>query len=157
MKKKRILSNDPRNVRQRDYRARNKAKTYATQRRYVKRNEEAVRAYHADYYERHRSEIMARVSAYQKANPDKASTHTARQRRATPRWANRFFIDEIYALARQRTRLRTGNHRWVVDHRIPLRGETVSGLHVHTNLRVIPALDNARKRNRLASQPVITW
>jgi hypothetical protein len=35
-----------------------------------------------------------------------------------------------------------------VDHELPLRGRRVSGLHVHTNLRVLPAEDNFRKGNR---------
>ena len=35
-----------------------------------------------------------------------------------------------------------------MDHIIPLRGVWVSGLHVPENLRVIPAAENARKKNR---------
>jgi hypothetical protein len=34
-----------------------------------------------------------------------------------------------------------------VDHIVPLLGKRVSGLHVHDNLRVIPAMANMRKRN----------
>lgn len=36
-----------------------------------------------------------------------------------------------------------------VDHIVPLQGDHVSGLHVESNLQVIPATDNIRKRNKV--------
>lgn len=36
---------------------------------------------------------------------------------------------------------------WHVDHIIPLNGRLVSGLHIWSNLRVIPAIINLRKNN----------
>lgn len=37
---------------------------------------------------------------------------------------------------------------WHVDHVIPLQGEMVSGLHVATNLQVIPWIANVSKANK---------
>ena len=34
---------------------------------------------------------------------------------------------------------------WHVDHIVPLKGKEASGLHIWSNLQVIPALDNLRK------------
>jgi len=67
---------------------------------------------------------------------------------ATPKWANEFFITEAYHLARLRTKLKTGGvSKWHVDHIVPLKSKLVCGLHVHNNLRVIPAIENLKKRN----------
>jgi hypothetical protein len=37
---------------------------------------------------------------------------------------------------------------WSIDHRIPLKGKTISGLHVWNNLQVIPLSLNKRKHNK---------
>lgn len=70
------------------------------------------------------------------------------EKRATPPWAN---LPAIRALKREARRLtlETGELH-VVDHIIPLIGkmggvQVVSGLHVHYNMRVIPAGPNAQK------------
>lgn len=60
-------------------------------------------------------------------------------------WGNRVAIRSFYREAR-RLSVETGiAHQ--VDHIIPLRGKNVSGLHVETNLRVIPARLNQSKGN----------
>ncbi|MDP3937669.1 MAG: hypothetical protein Q8R92_05985 [Deltaproteobacteria bacterium] len=83
-------------------------------------------------------------------NPEKHAAAAARYRsavtRGAPAWANSFFIEEIYDLARRRTEA-TG-YEWHVDHIVPLRSKTVCGLHVEHNLRVIPKAVNLSKGNR---------
>ena len=64
---------------------------------------------------------------------------------ATPAWANPFFISEIYALARARTK--HTKIQWHVDHIVPLRSKNVCGLHCEHNLRVVPASVNREKNN----------
>lgn len=63
-----------------------------------------------------------------------------------PAWANLDAIKMVYEQAQELTKATGIQHH--VDHIIPLLGKTVSGLHVHEKLQVIPALDNLRKHNR---------
>ena len=45
------------------------------------------------------------------------------------------------------TIIRETGEKYEVDHIVPLRGKTVSGLHVEHNLQVIPMHDNRVKYN----------
>ena len=69
-----------------------------------------------------------------------------RRNQRMPPWANGAAIRAIYAEARRLTRETGIQHH--VDHVIPLQGEFVTGLHVETNLQILPAADNIKKRNR---------
>lgn len=95
---------------------------------------------------------LARARQYKKENAAKVNAIQARRkavkRGATPAWANQFFIDEAYELARLRTEQKTGGvGAWQVDHIVPMKSRLVCGLHVEHNLRVIPAIENLRKKN----------
>ena len=80
-------------------------------------------------------------------------TNLERKRQAsklkrTPAWLTDFdklHIECLYQVAAMRTK--ESGQAWHVDHVIPLQGKTVSGLHVPSNLRVIPATENLRKHN----------
>jgi hypothetical protein len=60
----------------------------------------------------------------------------------TPKWADIGEINKLY----EESRLLGKDYH--VDHEIPLHGDTVSGLHVIDNLKIVPAAVNMRKQNR---------
>lgn len=75
----------------------------------------------------------------------------AQKAKRTPNWLtvdDFWVIDEIYHLAGLRTAVTGVAHH--VDHVIPLRGKSVSGLHVPSNLRVVEWKENLKKGNHYA-------
>jgi len=77
-----------------------------------------------------------------------------KHREATPKWLSRkqrSEIRQLYQIAITMTQ--TTGERYVVDHIIPLQGETVCGLHVPWNLRVITQEENLKKSNKILDMP----
>lgn len=99
----------------------------------------------------HRERELAVNRAYKKNNPSTVARinreRGAAIRRATPAWANKFFISEAYDLAQRRTKVLGAP--WHVDHIVPIQNPLVCGLHVENNLRVIPSAHNLSKGNRV--------
>ena len=86
---------------------------------------------------------------YENNKHRKLETTTARDKRcvlATPTWADRELIKELYSLAKKLTEQTGIPHE--VDHIVPLQGKNVSGLHTQDNLQVITAEENRRKSNK---------
>lgn len=87
---------------------------------------------------------------YDKRNPHVKvaiyNRYRARKLKACPAWANQEKISEIYRQSQEISSMSGIPHD--VDHEIPLQGKYVCGLHVETNLRIIPASENRQKRNK---------
>jgi hypothetical protein len=90
---------------------------------------------------------------YKRDNPEKVRADCVYRRLSkihrTPAWLTMddfWLIEQAYEIAAARTKML--GFSWHVDHVIPLQGRLVSGLHVPTNLQVIPAVENIRKANR---------
>lgn len=72
-------------------------------------------------------------------------------KQATPGWLSkedRDTIDAIYLEARKKSK--EEGIQYSVDHIVPLKGKTVCGLHVPSNLQIMLLSDNARKNNHYA-------
>jgi hypothetical protein len=97
---------------------------------------------------------LARQKEYRKNNRIKLNAKAAYERaakgQATPKWLtkdHKTFIEIQYQMAKLlEDRMGVKYH---VDHIHPLQNESICGLHVPWNLRVIPAVDNIRKGNKL--------
>ena len=143
----------------------NKERACAANKLWARNNTEKKKKIQKAYYERHKDRILveekarrqenieaqrARARKWRRENRAKVCASTrARQaglRTATPDWADRDSILIKYRESQRMTALTGVLHH--VDHKIPLKGENVCGLHVAANLRVILARDNLLKSNK---------
>ena len=100
------------------------------------------RARHGDKIRAKRHQHYCENKSVYVANARKREKHI---KQATPPWANLKAIEAFYVLAAKLTE-ETGI-KYHVDHIYPLKSKIMCGLHVETNLQVIPAKVNLRKSN----------
>jgi len=131
----------------------NKEEYKEKQKEYRIKNAEAISKQKKEYYLRNKERRAEYAKKYADNNPHIINTISAKRRSAkihrTPKWLTKddlWLIKEAYELAVLRTKML--GYSWHVDHIIPLRGKLVSGLHVPTNLQVIPAKENHIKTNK---------
>lgn len=122
------------------------------------------------HYRRNSKSRIALVAEYRDKNPRKAKQwarrsyeknkeaycarsmerHTTKLQRM-PLWLTEQHRKEIRAVYKERDRLAEATGKvFHVDHIVPLRGETVSGLHVPWNLQILTAFDNLSKSNKFS-------
>jgi len=135
-------------------------------------NKDKTKGYVQKWISENKEKRIGIVNSWRKCNPEKVKAMNSRggkkwylnnkpirnainaKRRAsllgqTPIWADFEKIKSVYKEAARITRETGIPHE--VDHITPLRGEFVSGLHIHDNLRVITRSKNRSKKNRMES------
>jgi hypothetical protein len=131
---------------------------------YREKNRDAHKAYMQKWHSENSEQQILYRSEYRKYNSNyfleyrKNNRHklTAKSRKRqialinrTPNWLRHddyWMMEQAYEIAALRTKM--FGFAWHVDHKIPLLGKRVSGLHVPENLQVIPAQDNISKSNK---------
>ena len=131
-KKSREKNKETLKVAKKKYRQENREKFIEWNKKWRENN----RDIHIGWSKKNRGKCNAYFSAYKHS-----------KRNATPKWADKEEIKKIYEAADFMTRYTGILHH--VDHIYPLKGKTVTGLHTHTNLRVIPAKLNQQKSNKI--------
>jgi 5-methylcytosine-specific restriction endonuclease McrA len=136
------------------------------EKRKEKPKSEAAKAAGRRYYEKHKELVVARAAArppeerrkarnkHKEKNPElyKAltSVRKRRHRAATPKWVTKeqkTQMRQMYLEAQRLTKIT--KERYVVDHIVPLINDSVCGLHVPWNLRVMTQEENLKKSNKL--------
>lgn len=117
------------------------------QRNKEQRRKQALQYYYADVQKSREKQRQRQKRNLHVSAANQAKRRSAKLQR-TPAWLSSddmWFIREAYELAQLRTR--QFGFAWHVDHIFPLQGKFVSGLHVPSNLQVIPGRDNIAKNN----------
>ncbi len=129
----------------------------ASQKRYYEANKEKRALNSANWIlanpERRKQIMKEWYDANPHINSFYSSRYRATERNQTPPWADAKKIKNIFKKCYDLNEISDIQHH--VDHIVPLRGKTVCGLHIHQNLRIIPGVENVKKRNRLDESLVI--
>ena len=137
----------------RDWYLRNKELAKERAKAWALANPEKVTKKNKTYKTKNKEKVTGYNKQWWSENKDKRAAYEGKRRAAelqrTPAWdPDAHLIIAKYQLAAMLTQASGIPHH--VDHIIPLQGRNVSGLHVFSNLRVIPGSDNVKKSNKFA-------
>lgn len=136
---------------ERDYKANRVDAEVARRARWYQENKHKKNESSRSWYLQNKDSVAKRSAEWLRSNPVKSRQINARKKaiklRATPSWADSDLVTGMYEAAELFRRV---GIRMEVDHIVPLKGKTVSGLHTHDNLQLMVSKKNAAKNN-------LTW
>ncbi len=137
-------------LRTKEYALANREKVLCRKKRYRESNQLKISAGYNQWLMVNRDKRRAIDNKWGHCNIGKVTAKSRARKLAklnrTPAWANKQEIEQIYIECTRVSRETGIKHH--VDHIIPLRGKTVSGLHVENNLQIITVEENLRKNNK---------
>jgi hypothetical protein len=130
----------------------NPEKRKQIRKRYYDNNSEACRERSSKWARENKDKRREMWQDWYNSNLDYCRDRSAKRRaaknNATPEWLTQEHLSEIKSFYTQaRDCELVSGEKYHVDHIVPLRGETVCGLHVPWNLQVLPADINIAKKN----------
>jgi hypothetical protein len=121
-------------------------------RAWQRNNPDKARAAHRAWAKNNPEKTRKKAETYRAKNPAKitfwAVKAQIKRRKRVPAWLTEndlLDMRAIYVMSRLLTEITQSP--WEVDHILPLQGKEVSGLHVPSNLQILPKDVNRRKRN----------
>lgn len=135
------------------YREKNKESLALAKKEYYQKNKERCNEKTRLDYLNNPDAYKLRAKQWKQENRERHNAncmerHVLKMQRK-PKWDQEFtnfVFSEAYDMAKRKETLTGVKHE--VDHIVPLRGKTVSGLHVWSNFAVIPASENCSKAAR---------
>ena len=141
---------------------------FAYHKAYRELNAEKIASQKAEWKIINKERVAAKDKAYAEANPEKKTKarkkwvqnnpgkdsaskalNAQKRQKRIPTWLSeddKWMVEQAYELAAIRSKI--FGFKWHVDHVIPLNGKLISGLHVPTNLQVVPWIENLKKSNK---------
>lgn len=117
---------------------------------YREKNKERLKINNEEYRKNNKDKIKATSKKYRQNNKGKVNARVVKRQLAKlqriPAWADNWKIQQFYIMAQKLTKLY--GVEFHVDHKIPLQGKLVSGLHIETNLQIITESENCKKGNK---------
>lgn len=127
-------------IQRKQYRDEHKEESATRGKKWREDNKEHCEAKYRENYEKNQHIYVAN-----------AVKRKAVKKQRTPKWLTKQDHKDnqfVFWVARQAIDFTNDEHKYEVDHEIPLQGELVSGLHVPGNLRIMPADENRSKGNK---------